>query len=242
MNMNARIKLSAREALLGSSLTVLPTLALIIILTVFFSLCAAATQLLPLENPHLACSLVALAALPAALFTLAPLRLKMQQKHIILALGSREARELHFADFLNASMMYSLIFLLKLLWLALYEAIPCVIFAVFAYRISSGPVGVRVSVILLSGITLLAVLGAVFWLITVQRYSRAEFYLAAYGGISAKEAISLSVRKSAGEATKIFLFKLSFLPWLLLCAAVLPSLYIIPYYKQSITCRFLCGR
>lgn len=240
--MNARIKLSAREALLGNSLTVLPTLALIIVLTVAFSLLARATELLPFENKELARGITAVLTLPAALFTTAPLRLKLQQKHMILALGSRDAREIHFKDALNACLLYGMLFVLRLLWLVLYEALPCVLAGIFAYKISVGPVGVRTSKILLAGAAVLAVVGLVFWLITVQRYSRADFYFAAYGDISPSEAISLSVRKTAEEANSVFLFKLGFLPWLLLCAAILPALYIIPYYKQSVTCRFLFGR
>ena len=52
----------------------------------------------------------------------------------------------------------------------------------------------------------------------------------------------MSVKRCREELTELFLFKLSFLPWLLLCAAILPTLYVIPYYKQSVTCRFLGGR
>ena len=81
-----------------------------------------------------------------------------------------------------------------------------------------------------------------FWGIAVQRYARAGFYLAAYGDISPVQAISMSVKRCCEEVTELFLFKLSFLPWLLLCAAILPALYVIPYYKQSVTCRFLGGR
>ena len=162
--MNARVKLSARQALLGESLTVLPTLALIMVLTIVFSVGTAAVGLLP-GDATLAQALTALLTLPAALLTIAPLRLRLQQKHIILALG-----------------------------------------------------------------------------IAVQRYARAGFYLAAYGDISPVQAISMSVKRCCEEVTELFLFKLSFLPWLLLCAAILPALYVIPYYKQSVTCRFLGGR
>lgn len=121
--MNARVKLSARQALLGESLTVLPTLALIMVLTIVFSVGTAAVGLLP-GDATLAQALTALLTMPAALLTIAPLRLRLQQKHIILALGSRDARELHFTDGLNACVLYSALFALKLLWLLLFEAIP----------------------------------------------------------------------------------------------------------------------
>ena len=95
--MNARVKLSARQALLGESLTVLPTLALIMVLTIVFSVGTAAVGLLP-GDATLAQALTALLTMPAALLTIAPLRLRLQQKHIILALGSRDGRELNFTD------------------------------------------------------------------------------------------------------------------------------------------------
>lgn len=242
MNMNARIKLSAREALLGSSLAVLPTLALLIILTVAFSLCSASAVLLPVENPKLIQTITAALALPASLLIVAPLRMKLQIKHISLALGSREERELHFHDRLNACLLYSMLFGLKLLWFAAFEAVPAVMLSAFMLRISQQAVSLRASRALLIGIAVLAVTGAVFWAVTVQRYAKAEFYFAAYSDVSPSRAVSLSVKHCRDTAADIFMFKLSFLPWLLLCAAVLPALYIIPYYKQSITCRFLCGR
>lgn len=239
--MNARVKLSARQALLGESLTVLPTLALIMILTVIFSVGTAAVGLLP-GDATLAQALTALLTMPAALLTIAPLRLRLQQKHIILALGSRDGRELNFIDGLNACVMYLALFALKLLWLLLFEAIPAAFFTVFALRIARQPVSLKASAALLIGSAALAAAGLLFWGIAVQRYARAGFYLAAYGDISPVQAISMSVRRCCEEVTELFLFKLSFLPWLLLCAAILPALYVIPYYKQSVTCRFLGGR
>ena len=138
--------------------------------------------------------------------------------------------------------MYSALFALKLLWLLLFEAIPAAFFTVFALRIARQPVSLKASAALLIGSAALAAAGLLFWGIAVQRYARAGFYLAAYGDISPVQAISMSVKRCREELTELFLFKLSFLPWLLLCAAILPALYVIPYYKQSVTCRFLGGR
>ena len=138
--------------------------------------------------------------------------------------------------------MYSALFALKLLWLLLFEAIPAAFFTVFALRIARQPVSLKASAALLIGSAALAAAGLLFWGIAVQRYARAGFYLAAYGDISPVQAVSMSVKRCREELTELFLFKLSFLPWLLLCAAILPALYVIPYYKQSVTCRFLGGR
>lgn len=138
--------------------------------------------------------------------------------------------------------MYSALFALKLLWLLLFEAIPAAFFTVFALRIARQPVSLKASAALLIGSAALAAAGLLFWGIAVQRYARAGFYLAAYGDISPVQAISMSVKRCREELTELFLFKLSFLPWLLLCVAILPALYVIPYYKQSVTCRFLGGR
>lgn len=240
--MNARIKLSAREALLGSSLVILPTLALSIILTAVFSLCTASTVLLPAKNPQLIQGIAAVITLPVSLFVLAPLRMKLQIKHISLALGSREERELRFSDRINACLLYSVLFGLKLFWLAAFESIPATMLLAFMLGISRSAVSLRASRALLIGIAVLAVTGVAFWSVAVQRYAKAEFYFAAYSDVSPLRAVSLSVKHCRDEVTDIFLFKLSFLPWLLLCVAVLPALYVIPYFKQSITCRFLCDR
>ena len=200
--MNARVKLSARQALLGESLTVLPTLALIMVLTIVFSVGTAAVGLLP-GDATLAQALTALLTLPAALLTIAPLRLRLQQKHIILALGSRDGRELNFIDGLNACVMYSALFALKLLWLA----IPAAFFTVFVLRIARQPVSLKASAALLIGSAALAAAGLLFWGIAVQRYARAGFYLAAYGDISPVQAISMSVKRCREELTELFLYQ-----------------------------------
>ena len=45
--------------------------------------------------------------------------------------------------------------------------------------------------------------------------------------------------KRKGKYADILFFKLGFAPWFLLCILVFPAFYVIPYYKQSITCFFL---
>ena len=243
--MNARVKLSARQALLGESLTVLPTLALIMVLTIVFSVGTAAVGLLP-GDATLAQALTALLTLPAALLTIAPLRLRLQQKHIILALGSRDGRELHFTDGLNACVLYSALFALKLLWLLLFEAIPAAFFTVFALRIARQPVSLKASAALLIGSAALAAAGLLFWGIAVQRYARAGFYLAAYGDISPVQAISMSVKRCREELTELFLFKLSFLPWLLrgdiagaVCHSVLQTKRHLSLPRRQVTAAYI---
>lgn len=138
--------------------------------------------------------------------------------------------------------MYSALFALKLLWLLLFEAIPAAFFTVFVLRIARQPVSLKASAALLIGSAALAAAGLLVLGHSSSAVARAGFYLAAYGDISPAQAISMSVKRCREELTELFLFKLSFLPWLLLCAAILPALYVIPYYKQSVTCRFLGGR
>ena len=41
------------------------------------------------------------------------------------------------------------------------------------------------------------------------------------------------------KAAELLRFKLGFLGWIPLCVAIFPLLYLIPYYKQSLTCLFV---
>ena len=64
-------------------------------------------------------------------------------------------------------------------------------------------------------------------------------FLACYKDFTPGDAIRESVRKTKGNVVDIFFFKLGFLPWFLLCPLVFPIFYVVPYYKQSVTCFFL---
>ncbi len=169
-----------------------------------------------------------------------PLRLAMQIRYLCFARGRRCVRpQIGLQGALNACDLSVRLFVIKLFWFAVFEGIPVVSILLFGYQIKNDSVSLKAACVVATGLSFLAVAGLVFWLIFIQRYSKSVFYLACYKDFTAVDAIRESVRKSKNSMTEIFLFKLSFAPWLLLCLLVLPAFYVIPYYKQSVTCRFL---
>lgn len=72
---------------------------------------------------------------------------------------------------------------------------------------------------------------ATMWFST--RYFAARLLLCDRYYYTVREATRLSVAATRGHRWQIVGFYLSFLPWFLLCALVLPLLYVIPYFAMA---------
>lgn len=239
--MNSRIKLSARAAMCGSYAKILPLLGVVMFLFMLFSFANAVFDRYVSFAGNGILASAAIITLPVAVAAISPLCLLMQIKYICNARGTRTCGKpqigLHGA--LKACDLCVRLFLIKLFWFAVFESIPVFSALLFAYQIKSVSVSLKAAYAVATGLSLLACAGIVFWLVFIQRYSKSMFYLACYKDFTAADAINESVRKSKNRMAEIFLFKLSFAPWLLLCLLILPAFYVIPYYKQSVTCLFL---
>lgn len=239
--MNSRIKLSAKAAMCGTYVKILPLLGVTMLIFMLFSVINAAFDryLSAVGNGILASA--AIITLPAAVAALSPLCLLMQIKYICFARRTRTCGkpQIGLQGALKACDLCVRLFLIKLFWFAVFEVIPVFSALLFAFQIKSVSVSLKAAYAVATGLSLLAAAGFIFWLIFIQRYSKSMFYLACYKDFNAADAINESVRKSKNRMTEIFLFKLSFAPWLLLCIFILPAFYVIPYYKQSVTCLFL---
>ncbi|MCL2508262.1 MAG: DUF975 family protein [Oscillospiraceae bacterium] len=105
-----------------------------------------------------------------------------------------------------------------------------------AYAVITEGITRRLLLAFLSGTALVLVTGAVFFLLTVQRYFLAAAIMAKQPAIKPGEAIRQSVRATEGHCFAALMFKLSFAPWFALCLLVLPVFYVWPYYRQACTC------
>lgn len=242
--MNARIKLSARAALAVSQLKISALVTAAMVLFFVFSFCNAAINTFWQTEQKL--FLIAFSVLSLLLFVAAvsPLRLLLEIRHLLLAKRIKPMRRINMgtSGAVKSCLLCVFTFFLKLFWLAFFEFVPFCGALVFAAYAENRAVSLKAAYAVLAGAAVLAVIGLFFWLVFIQRYSKSMFYLACYKDLTALEAIGESVRKTRGRLAEIFLFKFSFAPWLLLCAAVVPALFVIPYYKQSVTCYFLNGR
>lgn len=237
--MNARIKLSARAALTGSHKRVVPAVAAMIILFFLFSFCNGVVNYFQIDSRILLA--VSAVSLVLTALIISPLRLWLEKSLLLLASNVKNFRGggIGFWGAVKSCGLSLCLFGLKLFWLTVFEAIPILSALILVLQLKKEPISLRAACAFAAGIGVLAVIGLGFWFLFIQRYSKAMFYLACYRDFSVTDALNESVKRTKGRLGEILFFKLGFLPWFVLCIGILPALYVIPYYKQSLTCLFL---
>lgn len=242
-----RIKTRAREALSGERLRGAALVSLPVSGAVFFSLINYVFNgILPvyvtdsfIDAYGAPITLIfAVCSLVLAVFAIYPVRFYTQSwfisrlTHRRILFGAKR--------FFESAGMGVTVFLLKALWLCAYLLIPSCFFVALWFFLSFNALNVRTAAALLAGIAGLVIIGTAFWLVTIQRYTYASFYFAASRKTTVKNAIVQSRSLTRGQSAGMLLFKASFLPWFILCLAVLPACYVVPYYKQSLACYIAC--
>lgn len=160
------------------------------------------------------------------------------QAQMILLLSNGEKPHIKFKEYIKNALLTLSVSSLKTLELLAFEAIPAAIVAALIFSIRRNALSAAFFTIMFVGAVLTAILGLVFYVFSVQKYAKAPFLLAAYPLLSVKDCIRLSAEKGEKKAAALLRFKLGFLPWLLACVAIFPLLFVVPYYKQSLTCWF----
>lgn len=239
--MNSRIKLSARAALSGSQMKIIPSVAAIIFFLTVFSLCNTAINYIPTSSASYFGVVFPALTLLLSLAAIAPLRLRLHIKHLLLARGINPSQKIGIglSGMLKSCEMCVCLFFIKLFWFAVFEAIPIISSAIFVHHNIRNAVSLRAAFVFFSGMIILAIAGFGFYLLHTQRYAKSMFYLACYKDFTVTEAISESIKRTKDKCADILFFKLGFVPWFLLCVLIFPAFFVIPYYKQSITCLFL---
>ena len=77
------------------------------------------------------------------------------------------------------------------------------------------------------------ILGMAFRFLIIQKYFLAQYLFVSDPKIKVRDALRQSTALMNGKLKKTALFKLSFIPWFILCIGILPSVYVQPYYRQS---------
>ena len=232
--MYSRIKLSSRLTLSKSYLKILPDLTVIIFAVFLFSLCNSVLNYFEYNGYFFLIPIVSL-----LIFNLitSPLRFHLESKHFALARGLKNIRIK--MSFMKSLIYYPIIFCIKTFWFAVFEAIPITGAVTLYFYLFQKSLSAKATAVFVICIVILALLGFGFYAVFIQRYSESAFYLVCYKEFSSFDAIRESVRKTENNLADILLFKLSFLPWFLLSVAVVPMLFVIPYYKQSLTLYFI---
>ena len=233
--MYSRLKLSARLALNGSYLKILPLITLIIFVVFIFSVINFVVN--GIVDIKYFPAVFASVSLLVYLIIISPVRLRIEIRHFMLARGMKNIKVK--TQFVKSLVFYPIVFCLKMFWFAVFEAVPLSCAMFLHFYLSEKSLSAKATVTFIVCIAVLAVVGLGFYLVFVQRYSESEFYLASYEDFTALDAIRESVRKTRGNLCGILFFKLGFIPWFLLCAGIAPMLFVIPYYKQSLTLYFI---
>lgn len=160
------------------------------------------------------------------------------QVQMILLLSDMKKIKIGFAEYLRSIRLSLCLFVFKAAELIAFEFIPVTTVLILFLRLRERGVSRAFCITVLAGAAALAVFGAVFYALSVQKYSKALFLLAAFPAVPVMDCIKLSSATGEKRAAEMLRFKLGFLPWWLACVAVFPLLFVMPYYKQSLTCYF----
>ncbi len=228
-------------ALNGSQAKIIPYVATIMLLVAVFSLCNSAMSRIPMPTAKYFGILYPALTLIFALAAISPLRLLLQIKHLLLARGINPSQRIGigFSGVLKSCEMCICLFFLKLFWFAVFEAIPIISSAIFIHHNIRNAVSLRAAFVFFSGMIILAIAGFGFFLLYIQKYSKSMFFLACYKDFTVTDAICESIKRTKNRCADILFFKLGFVPWFLLCILIFPAFFVVPYYKQSVTCLFL---
>ncbi len=248
---NSKIKLFARQSMLGNGAA---SAFLLAVCALAFSALTASgfaadflSKNLPLRSAtDVAVFKICLAFLTLCLsFILTGALSLCVQTFFLACAGGRSAPLFSWVSprrALRAGTAKAVLFILKAVW-SVPCFLPCAVCGTLVYlRLQNGVMNYGVAVTLFILTALLGIVGFVFWSIAVQRYFFVTFELAAHPEKSVFEAVGTSVDRAAPQLTRLFLFKLSFLPWWLLCVAIFPVFFVWQYYKQSLTCRCMSAR
>ncbi|MBR2867505.1 MAG: hypothetical protein IKB88_00360 [Clostridia bacterium] len=161
------------------------------------------------------------------------------QVQMIMLTRNTDKPEIRPSEYVRSMVLSAALFILKSLELLAFEFVPTVIILLLFAVINMNAISLKFCVIVLCGAVLTALSGMIFYLFSVQKYAKAPFYLAAYPQLTVGDCIRFSINNSDKKAADLLRFKLGFLHWIPLCAAIFPLLYFVPYYKQSLTCKFI---
>jgi uncharacterized membrane protein len=247
---NSHLKLQSKYLLVGSSLSCFYLMLISIVVSV---LCGGICVLLKLlfeaqtvtsflfSKWRLLPAVSRLAAAVLLLFCtvllLAPLRTGRDAWFLSTAGGKkpRASRVMFWykpANAFKSARFWLSITFLRLIWAFIFLMPSLIILTVSWVSLSQGTVEINLLVALLASAAATLFIGLIFYMVASQRYFLSSVYLAKNPHAKVVEAIKKSAARTDGQCLRIFMFKLSFLPWFLLCVLIFPAAYVWPYYKQ----------
>lgn len=135
----------------------------------------------------------------------------------------------------RATILYLQLLVRKTTWVMLLSVPGIAILSGTAFRIRYQSPREVILLLQVGGVLSLLV-GLICAIRINQKYALAQMLLAKQPDIRPHEAIRQSTQKMNGASNKLVLLKASFIPMALLCAAVFPAIYLLPYYQYSVIC------
>lgn len=133
----------------------------------------------------------------------------------------------------------------SLLWGLLTCGLPLVLLGAAHYYsagidLNANLSGAEVQNVLIAGILvifgfLLLIGGALLFLYLASRYVLACFLMVEDNSRGVNEVVRDSIKYTRSYRWEITKFQLSYLGWAILCIAVIPLLYVVPYYTSSLS-------
>lgn len=133
----------------------------------------------------------------------------------------------------KAFRLKSALFFLKLFWTLVFLLPSALIFSVVLITAFSGGIETYFFLSLCAGAAVLLFIGLIFRFIMIQRYFLAEFIIAENPNNKVLQTIRQSKNLIDGQLFTVIKFKLTFLPFYLLCLFIVPIFFVYPHYKQS---------
>ena len=231
--MNKKVRKRAKKLLKGRKRSVLPA-----VVTLFFTSAGVFFIRMFLSEGKTVFALLVSALLSVA-YVLFRICLNYRlQVQMITAINGGETK-IKAGEYLKNILLSFRLFLRKAAELIAFEFLPFAMAVLLFFGISIKGISRKACIIVLVGAAAVALTGLVFYVFSVQKYAKAQFFLAAYPSLTVGDCIELSKVQSEEKAAELLRFKLGFLGWIPLCVAIFPLLYLIPYYKQSLTCLFV---
>lgn len=179
------------------------------------------------------------------LFIYAPFRLGCERWFLLSAKGEKAGIKevfyyFNFQGLAKSVSAFLLCFFKKCAALILFLFPSVCLFSVLYFSLKEGEISLTVSYALSVCSLLLFLTGVLFYFFYSSRFFAYYDVIISNEKIKPQSAFEKSLEITEGAYAKICIFRLSFLPWLLLCMLIFPAFYVWGYYRESKT--MLCLR
>lgn len=242
-----KIKIMAKYRLVGETSKLFFAFSLGLLITVilgnfsflaFEAMRAAGVSFSDYVTENAVYALLSAAGIIIFLTVYAPLRLGTERWFLFVGKGEKAPVTELFYYFLPRRIIVSIRAVLfcavkKTAAFLLFVFPSACLFGVLYFSLGEGEISAYVSYAVFAFAAVLFLSGLVFYFIYSARYFAYYSVYVSNETIKPNEAFEKSMEITHGAYGRISFFRISFLPWFLLCLPVLPAFYVWGYYKEA---------